>query len=85
MHSGSPGGGQWGNVDRSLGKAWIQDSALTLRTVWCCRGLYDGRTDCELFYRACGQLYKNHPHMGVISLRYLVKFLSCRSVKDNAQ
>ncbi|KAI6100641.1 hypothetical protein F5141DRAFT_1140179, partial [Pisolithus sp. B1] len=21
---------------RSLGKAWIQDSALTLRTVWCC-------------------------------------------------
>ena len=38
-------------VDRYLANAWAVDPALTLRIIWHCRSIHDGKGEKELFYR----------------------------------
>ncbi|KAL4068788.1 hypothetical protein V8B97DRAFT_2024702 [Scleroderma yunnanense] len=58
-------------VDRLLGNAWAHDPALTLRIIWHCRSIHDGKGEKELFYRAYGWLYENHPRTAIHNLQYL--------------
>lgn len=59
-------------VDRYLANAWAVDPALTLRIIWHCRSIHDGKGEKELFYRAFGWLYENHPRTAIYNLKYLV-------------
>ncbi|KAL4079007.1 hypothetical protein J3A83DRAFT_4356044 [Scleroderma citrinum] len=68
-------------VDRLLGNAWAHDPALTLRIIWHCRSIHDGKGEKELFYRAYGWLYENHPRTAIHNLQYLVTPL-CPRPKD---
>lgn len=59
-------------VDRYLANAWAVDPALTLHIIWHCRSIHDGKGEKELFYRAFGWLYENHPWTAIYNLKYLV-------------
>ncbi|KAH7910323.1 hypothetical protein BJ138DRAFT_1101950 [Hygrophoropsis aurantiaca] len=59
-------------VNELLEKAWEEDPNLTLRIIWLARSIHDGKADKELFYKAFGWLYKNHPRTAIANLPYLV-------------
>lgn len=44
-------------VDRYLADAWAQDPAITLRIIWHCRSIHDGKAEKELFYRCIVLLF----------------------------
>lgn len=60
------------DVGRYLNDAWKEDPDLTLRLIWNLRSIHDGVGDKELFYRAFGWLYDNHPRTAVANLHNLV-------------
>lgn len=63
-----------------LRNAWDEDSALTLRIIWNLRSIHDGRGEKEIFYRAFGWLYDNHPQTAISNLHLLVE-PTCTSPK----
>ncbi|KAH7922325.1 hypothetical protein BV22DRAFT_1017531 [Leucogyrophana mollusca] len=66
------------DVDLYLERAWAEDPDLTLRIIWCIRSIHDGKSDKELFYRAFGWLFKNHPRTAIANLPYLVASVCSR-------
>ncbi|KAF4620909.1 hypothetical protein D9613_001072 [Agrocybe pediades] len=65
-----------------LERAWKEDPGLTLRIIWNLRSIHDGKGEKEVFYRAFGWLYKNHPRTAISSLHVLVE-PTCTSGKKN--
>ncbi|KIJ13353.1 hypothetical protein PAXINDRAFT_13917 [Paxillus involutus ATCC 200175] len=61
-----------GQLGRMLENACAEDPALTLRIIWNARSIHDGKGDKELFDRAFGWLYENHPRTAVVNLHCLV-------------
>ncbi|KAG2339345.1 hypothetical protein BDR05DRAFT_840741, partial [Suillus weaverae] len=61
------------SVDDYLSKAWAEDPALTLRIIWSVRSIHDGKSDKELFYKAFGWLFENHPRTALSNLYLLVE------------
>ncbi|EKM81275.1 hypothetical protein AGABI1DRAFT_36686 [Agaricus bisporus var. burnettii JB137-S8] len=59
-------------VNRHLEKAWKEDPALALKLIWNLRSIHDGKNEKELFYRAFGWLYDNHPRTALSNLHMLV-------------
>ncbi|KAG6831524.1 hypothetical protein H0H92_009793 [Tricholoma furcatifolium] len=56
-----------------LTDAWTEDPQLTLRIIWNIRSIHDGKGDKELFYKAFGWLYENHPRTAIHNLSQLVE------------
>ena len=71
-------------VGKYLDSAWKEDSNLTLRLIWNLRSIPDGKGDKELFYRAFGWLYDNHPRTAISNLHLLVEPVSVVPKKKNA-
>ncbi|KIJ13342.1 hypothetical protein PAXINDRAFT_81425 [Paxillus involutus ATCC 200175] len=61
-----------GQLGRMLENAWAEDPALTLRIIWNARSIHDGKGDKEVFYRAFGWLFENHPRTALVNLHCLV-------------
>ncbi|KIK96089.1 hypothetical protein PAXRUDRAFT_32596 [Paxillus rubicundulus Ve08.2h10] len=59
-------------LGRMLENAWAEDPVLTLRIIWNARSILDGKGDKELFYRAFGWLFENHPRTAIVNLHCLV-------------
>ena len=59
-------------IDSVLARAWAEDPALTLKIIWNTRSIHDGKGDKELFYKAFGWLYENHPRTAISNLSQLV-------------
>ncbi|KAF8549941.1 hypothetical protein OG21DRAFT_1447259 [Imleria badia] len=78
LRSGIPGE----KVDHYLENAWAEDPNLTLRIIWSTRSIHDGKGEKELFYRAFGWLFKNHPRTAIANLHCLVDPVCLRSNKD---
>jgi len=70
-------------VGKYLDNAWKEDSDLTLRLIWNLRSIPDGKGDKELFYRAFGWLYDNHPRTAISNLHLLVEPVSVVPKKKN--
>lgn len=70
-------------VGKYLDSAWKEDSDLTLRLIWNLRSVPDGKGDKELFYRAFGWLYDNHPRTAISNLHLLVEPVSVVPKKKN--
>ncbi|KAJ7032560.1 hypothetical protein C8F04DRAFT_1107223 [Mycena alexandri] len=60
-------------VETLLDKAWAEDPNLTLRIIWNLRSIHDGKAEKEVFYRAFGWLYDNHPRTAISNLYLLVQ------------
>ncbi|KAJ7496916.1 hypothetical protein FB451DRAFT_1456911 [Mycena latifolia] len=60
-------------VGEYLAEAWAEDPDLTLRIIWNLRSIHDGKSDKEVFYRAFGWLYDNHPRTAIANLHLLVE------------
>ncbi|KAJ7738156.1 hypothetical protein B0H16DRAFT_1664680 [Mycena metata] len=60
-------------VETLLGKAWAEDPDLTLRIIWNLRSIHDGKAEKEVFYRAFGWLYDDHPRTAISNLHLLVQ------------
>lgn len=71
-------------VGKYLDSAWKEDSDLTLRLIWNLRSVPDGKGDKELFYRAFGWLFDNHPRTAISNLHLLVEPVSVVPKKKNA-
>ncbi|KAF9479389.1 hypothetical protein BDN70DRAFT_878871 [Pholiota conissans] len=71
------------DISRYLTASWKEDPQLTLRLIWNLRSIHDGVGDKELFYRAYGWLYDNHPRTAIANLHHLVTPV-CVSGKKNA-
>ncbi|KAF8993024.1 hypothetical protein BDQ17DRAFT_166586 [Cyathus striatus] len=56
-----------------LSEAWKEDPSLMLRIIWNIRSIHDGKGEKELFYRAFGWLYDNHPRTAISNLHLLVE------------
>ncbi|KAH7887290.1 hypothetical protein F5I97DRAFT_1935481 [Phlebopus sp. FC_14] len=69
------------SIDQFLEKAWAEDPALTVRVIWHARSIHDGKADKELFYKAFGWLYENHPRTAIANLRCIVDPLCSRRVE----
>lgn len=68
--------GSWSfspDLDKSLFAAWDEDPELTLKLIWNLRSIHEGKNDREVFYRAFGWLYKNHPRTAISNLDQLVR------------
>lgn len=65
-----------------LERAWAEDPELTLRVIWNFRSIHDGKSDKELFYRAWGWLYENHPRTAISNLHRLVEPVCSRPKRD---
>ncbi|GJE97334.1 vWFA domain-containing protein [Phanerochaete sordida] len=61
------------DLGTTLSKAWDEDPELTLRIIWNCRSIHDGKSDKEVFYQAFGWLFKNHPRTAITNLSKLVE------------
>ncbi|CAA7260377.1 unnamed protein product [Cyclocybe aegerita] len=59
-------------VGKLLDDAWKEDPGLTLRLIWSLRSIHDGKGEKEVFYRAFGWLYDNHPRTAISNLHMLV-------------
>ncbi|EIM80777.1 uncharacterized protein STEHIDRAFT_125778 [Stereum hirsutum FP-91666 SS1] len=70
------------DIHDSLAKAWAEDPQLTLRIIWNARSIHDGKGEKELFYRAFGWLYKNHPRTAIANLPSLITPVCTRPKKD---
>ncbi|XP_006461405.1 hypothetical protein AGABI2DRAFT_185657 [Agaricus bisporus var. bisporus H97] len=69
------------DVSDYLEKAWKEDPVVTLRLIWNIRSIHDGKSEKELFYRAFGWLYDNHPRTALSNLHMIVA-PSCTTPKD---
>ncbi|KAJ7253551.1 hypothetical protein C8J57DRAFT_1348451 [Mycena rebaudengoi] len=70
-------------VGAYLGAAWAENPDLTLRIIWNLRSIHDGKSENELFYRAFGWLYDNHPRTAITNLHLLVEPV-CTTPKKKA-
>ncbi|KAN0094455.1 protein of unknown function (DUF2828) domain containing protein [Tylopilus felleus] len=70
------------SVDRYIENAWAEDPDLTLRVIWSTRSIHDGKGEKELFYRAFGWLFENHPRTAITNMHCLVDPVCLRSGKD---
>ncbi|KAJ7081896.1 hypothetical protein B0H15DRAFT_952907 [Mycena belliarum] len=61
------------SVGRLLERSWMEDPDLTLRIIWNLRSIHDGKGEREVFYRAFGWLYDNHPRTAITNLRLLTE------------
>ncbi|KAF9235234.1 hypothetical protein BU15DRAFT_78243 [Melanogaster broomeanus] len=66
-------------VDLFLENAWEEDPELTLRIIWNIRSIHDGKAEKELFYRAFGWLFENHPRTAIVNLHCLVDEMCFRT------
>ncbi|KAI0343536.1 hypothetical protein BDW22DRAFT_1181293 [Trametopsis cervina] len=71
-----PGYNSTADLNEKLRRAWREDPEITLRMIWQCRSILDGKGERETFYRAFGWLYKNHPRTAIQNLSALVTPLS---------
>ncbi|KAF9226942.1 hypothetical protein BS17DRAFT_800848 [Gyrodon lividus] len=72
-------------VDRFLENAWAEDPVLTLRIIWYTRSIHDGKAEKELFYRAFGWLFENHPRTAIVNLRCLVDPMCSRPSRKSGR
>ncbi|KAJ6600872.1 hypothetical protein B0H10DRAFT_2082511 [Mycena sp. CBHHK59/15] len=70
-------------VGEYLEKAWAEDPDLTLRIVWNLRSIHDGKAEKEVFYRAFGWLYDNHPRTAITNLHLLVEPVCVHPQKEH--
>lgn len=59
-------------VAQYLSDSWQENPNITLRLIWNLRSIHDGVGDKELFYRAFGWLYDNHPRTAISNLHNLL-------------
>ncbi|KAF8652656.1 hypothetical protein AX16_004262 [Volvariella volvacea WC 439] len=63
------------DIQRHLDSAWKEDPELTLRLIWSMRSIHNGKGERELFYRAYGWLYDNHPRTAIANLPHLINLV----------
>eukprot|EP01113_Clastostelium_recurvatum_P045317 TRINITY_DN7775_c0_g1_i2.p1 TRINITY_DN7775_c0_g1~~TRINITY_DN7775_c0_g1_i2.p1 ORF type:complete len:485 (-),score=90.41 TRINITY_DN7775_c0_g1_i2:150-1604(-) len=73
------------NIHKLLNKAWVADSATTLRLIFHLRSIHEGKGEKENFYRAFGWLFKHHPRTAITSLTQLVAQVCSLPQKRNAK
>ncbi|KAF8522189.1 hypothetical protein BU17DRAFT_45135 [Hysterangium stoloniferum] len=61
------------DISQLLSKSWHADPEVTLKIIWNLRSIHEGKSAREMFYRAFGWLYANHPRTAVANLRFLVE------------
>ncbi|KZV75758.1 hypothetical protein PENSPDRAFT_599378 [Peniophora sp. CONT] len=71
-------------IEDNLEAAWKEDPQLALRIIWNVRSIHDGKGDKEVFYRAFGWLYKNHPRTAIQNLPLLVAPACSRGKSEEA-
>ncbi|VDC05994.1 unnamed protein product [Peniophora sp. CBMAI 1063] len=71
-------------IEENLASAWREAPRLALRIIWNVRSIHDGKGEKEVFYRAFGWLYKNHPRTAIQNLPLLVTPACSRGKSEDA-